>query len=80
MITFVKKYFQVTTLQLTVMVLMSSIISSSLILINMLLMDYYQLPIVTYSKGVCVTVSNVRNGDKYMCEDVEVTLRKYRKN
>lgn len=73
-----KKYFTVGTFQLLLMSLLTSIISAAIVSINIALIDYLHLPVVTFESGKCVNVSNFKNGDSYTCDNVDVILRKYR--
>ena len=40
---------------------------------------YIELPKVQYENGMCKDVVNFKNGDAFVCKDLNVTLRKFRK-
>lgn len=41
-------------------------------------LSYLDLPEVYKQDGKCIKVINYKNGDGYGCQDVDVTLRKYK--
>lgn len=73
------KYMNVSTLQMIFLGLVISVISSLTSAGVSLYMDYRVLPIVYKDNaGTCVKVENLENGHAFNCNDVDVTLRRYR--
>lgn len=81
MITFNRtvKYYQVTGFQLFTMAILTGIIGAALVIINTSVKEYLQLPIVVYQADKCESVVSYQNGEAFTCEDVDIILRKYRK-
>lgn len=81
MITFNRtvKYYQVSSFQLFIMAFLTGVIGAALVVINMSVKEYLQLPIVVYENDKCVSVVSYQNGEAFTCEDVDIILRKYRK-
>lgn len=75
------KYYNVSSLQLTIMSLLICILTISLFEINSLIKEYISLPEVMISTkdNLCIKVINHENGQAYNCNDVNIILRKYRK-
>lgn len=73
------KFMNVTTPQLLILALAISIISAATSCGFYFYMDYRTLPMVyTDPAGACVKVENFENGQAFNCNDVDVTLRRYR--
>lgn len=73
------KYTNITAWQLLFLALSISIISTVASGAFFFYMDYRTLPIV-YKDAAdeCVKVENLENGHAFNCNDVDVTLRRYR--
>lgn len=73
------KYTNITAWQLLFLALSISIISTVASGAFFFYMDYITLPIV-YKDAAdeCVKVENLENGHAFNCNDVDVTLRRYR--
>ncbi len=75
----VKRFYQVSGIQLFFTGLLVGVVSACLVLINIMVKDYLQLPIVQRgSDGACAAVLNFKNGEAYTCNDLDITLRNYR--
>ena len=73
------KYTNITAWQLLFLALSISIISTVVSGAFSFYMDYRTLPIVYKdAAGACVKVENLENGHAFNCDDVDVTLRRYR--
>jgi len=73
------KFMNVTAPQLLMLALVISIISGVTSAAASFYMDYRVLPIVYKdANGVCTKVENLENGQAFNCNDVDVTLRRYR--
>ena len=67
--------------QLLALAVLMSILTSVLVSINTWYMDYRTLPIVRKdAAGTCLKVENLENGHAFNCNDVDVTLRRYKTN
>lgn len=73
------RFMNVTAPQLLMLALVISIISGVTSAAASFYMDYRVLPIVyTDAGGACIKVENIENGHAFNCNDVDVTLRRYR--
>lgn len=73
------KYYQVTATQLFMASLLVGVIASALMVINTGVKEYLQLPVVSMTAGdECISVSNLKNGESFVCSDVGTILRNYR--
>lgn len=73
------KFMNVTTPQLLSLALVISVISGVTSAGASLYMDYRVLPVVYKdAAGTCIKVENFENGHAFNCNDVDVTLRRYR--
>jgi hypothetical protein len=73
------KFMNVTTPQLLSLALVTSVISGVTSAGASLYMDYRVLPTVYKdAAGTCIKVENFENGHAFNCDDVDVTLRRYR--
>ena len=73
------KYMNVSALHMILLALVISIISGAVSGAVSLYMDYRVLPIVYKDNaGTCIKVENLENGQAFNCNDVDVTLRRYR--
>lgn len=73
------RFMNVTAPQLLMLALVISIISGVTSAAASLYMDYRVLPIVYKdAAGTCIKVDNFENGHAFNCNDVDVTLRRYR--
>lgn len=73
------RFMNVTAPQLLMLALVISIISGVTSAAASFYMDYRVLPIVyNDASGACIKVENIENGHAFNCNDVDVTLRRYR--
>jgi hypothetical protein len=73
------RFMNVTAPQLLMLALVISIISGVTSAAASLYMDYRVLPIVYKdTANTCIKVENIDNGHAFNCNDVDVTLRRYR--
>lgn len=73
------KFTQATNFQIVIMSVLMSIIIALLTIASNLYLDTRNLPIVTNdASGECVRVLNVENGHAFTCNDINITLRRYR--
>lgn len=75
------KYSTITTIQLLLFALIVSLFTALLISVNTWYMVFMKLPVVhSNSAGECVSVENFENGHAFVCDDVDVLLRQYRRS
>ena len=75
------RYTTLTNPQLFTMTLLTGLIAGALVLAATKYEQIKLLPIVTLSPtGQCVKVTNFENGHAFTCPDVDVLLRRYRKD
>lgn len=73
------KYTQASNLQFTLMAVLIAVIITVLNVAASFYLDTRNLPIVTNDlRGDCVRVLNVENGHAFTCNDINITLRRYR--
>ena len=73
------RFVTLTSMQLAVMTLLMALLSAVLVSINTWYIDTRLLPEVHVdAAGQCVKVVNFENGHAFNCNDVNVTLRRYR--
>lgn len=73
------KYTQASNLQFTLMAALIAVIITVLNVAASFYLDTRNLPLVTNdTKGACVRVLNVENGHAFTCNDINITLRRYR--
>lgn len=73
------RYTTLSTAQLGLLAVLMSILVAILVSINTWYMDFRTLPIVYRdATGTCIKVANLENGQAFNCNDVDVTLRRYR--
>jgi len=71
--------YNVSTTQLIVATVFSALIGAGAVVSYMQFKEKQAWPVVhTSTDGSCTKVMNLRNGDAYNCEDVDVLLRQYR--
>lgn len=73
--------FTVSSKQLLLNSLFISVFTSILVITVNAFFVFYSLPQVIYNPvdNSCIKVINFQNGDAYNCHDVDVLLRKYRR-
>lgn len=64
--------------QILVIILATAALLSAALVSAYLYMQNLDLPVVKRSQGKCLQVVNYRNGEGFVCQDVDVTLRRYR--
>jgi hypothetical protein len=69
---------RISTWQLLLLAVVMSVLIAVLVSVNSWYMDYRTLPMVYKDAGVCTKVENFENGHAFNCNDVNVTLRRYR--
>jgi len=73
------KYVVLTQTQLLLMTLLMAVLASVFNCCYNLYMDYRMLPMVYKdAAGTCLKVENLENGQAFNCNDVNVTLRRYK--
>ena len=71
--------YNVSTPQLIVATVLSALIGAGSVVSYMQYKEKQGWPVVqTAPDGTCSKVMNLRNGDAYNCEDVDVLLRQYK--
>jgi hypothetical protein len=71
--------YNVSTPQLLIATVFSALIGAGSVVSYMQFKEKQSWPVVeTSPEGSCVKVQNLRNGDAYNCEDVDVLLRQYK--
>jgi len=74
------RFVTLTQLQLFIFSIIVGLISGGLVIGFMKVEDNKLLPVVTFTtNGQCVKVVNFENGHAFGCPDVDVLLRRYRK-
>jgi len=73
------RYTNLTAVQLFMLAILMSLLTAVLVSINTWYMDYRMLPMVYKdAAGTCLKVENLENGQAFNCNDVNVTLRRYK--
>lgn len=73
------RYTTLSSWQMMALAVVMSILAAVLVSINTWYMDYRTLPIVYIDAAeACMKVENFENGHAFNCNDVNVTLRRYR--
>ena len=73
------RYTTLSNSQLAALAVLMSILTAVLVSINTWYMDFRTLPkVYRDAAGVCIKVENLENGHAFNCNDVDVTLRRYR--
>lgn len=73
------KFVTLSSIQLAVMTFLMALLAAILVSINMWYLDTRLLPEVHVdAAGQCIKVVNFENGHAFSCNDVNVTLRRYR--
>jgi len=74
------RYTTLTSIQLFILAIIVGLISGGMVLAAQKYQEIQLLPIVTVTPGgECVKVTNFENGHAFGCPDVNVLLRRYRK-
>lgn len=74
------RYTTLTSIQLFILAIIVGLISGGMVLAAQEYQEIQLLPVVTFAPGgECVKVTNFENGHAFGCPDVNVLLRRYRK-
>lgn len=74
------KYTILSNIQLFILSILVGLFSASAVVLNSWYQSYVLLPrVVTDATGQCIKVVNYENGHAFTCQDVDVTLRRYRR-
>jgi hypothetical protein len=75
-----KVYHLVSTAQALLAAVAIALLSGASVVAVSAYLNYEDLPIVIAGvDGKCLRVLNFKNGDGYQCQDVDIILRKYRR-
>jgi len=75
-----KRYITLTQFQLFLFAIIVGVISGGLVIGFNKYQDVRLLPVVSFTEaGQCIKVTNFENGHAFGCPDVDVLLRRYRK-
>lgn len=74
------KYTILSNIQLFILSILVGLFSASAVVLNSWYQSYVLLPKVVFDNaGQCNKVVNYENGHAFTCQDVDVTLRRYRR-
>ena len=74
------RYTTLTSIQLFVLAIVVGLISGGMVVAALKYQEIQLLPVVTLTPaGECIKVTNFENGHAFGCPDVNVLLRRYRK-